>query len=286
MESGINRLKYILEKELTLIVPGIYDPLSAKLAEINGFNAVWVSGFCVSTSLFVPDENYMTIEQYSHRISDIRKITSIPLIVDCDEGYGNITNTFRLFDILSNIGVEACCIEDNLFPKTNSFKDAGSRTNRIEDEEKFAEKIYAIKRRFPELLIIARTESLIVGESHSKAIQRASAYKMAGADLLLIHSRSKKIQEFEAIVKSWHSPESLVVVPTAAQDICLQDLIELRFKIVILANQLLRNNINTMNSIYNKIRNNAGINDLNKDAVSMEFIFNLIDTHFTISENV
>lgn len=282
----INKLSLILKKNKSISIPGIYDPLTAKLAELHGFQAAWVSGFCVSTSLFIPDENYMQINQYATRIADIKKASSIPLIVDCDEGYGNLDNTFELFEKLVNIGVEACCIEDNVFPKMNSFKLKPLRHGLLQVKEVFAEKLYLLRKKFPHLFLIARTESLIVGESIEKAIERAKLYKESGADLLVIHSRSKTVEDFSIIAREWGFPQDLVVIPTMGQDVCYEDLSLLGYKVIIFANQLLRNAICNMNILFNKMRCDTSITELNTNSVSMEYIFNLIDGHYKNIQNV
>lgn len=286
MNHHANQLSIILQENENIIIPGIYDPLSAKLAETNGFPAAWVSGFCVSTSLFVPDENHLTIDRYVQRIGEIRKISKIPLIVDCDEGYGSLENACDLVSRLNDIGIEACCLEDNVFPKINSFKETDNRSNLLEDEERFTEKIYAIKKKNPSMLLVARTESLIVGEELPEAVRRARLYQSGGADLLVIHSKSKDINDFIRITEAWADSSSLVVIPTVARDIHLDDLASLGYKIIILANQLLRSTITNMYQVYSKMRNDKRINELNKEIVSMDFIFKLIDSHYNTGVNV
>ncbi|GGA93302.1 isocitrate lyase/PEP mutase family protein [Puia dinghuensis] len=280
MEASTNTLLHALATDKQITIPGIFDPLSAKIAEIMGFPAAWVSGFCVSTSFFMPDENYMTVDQYINRLSEIRRIATIPLIVDCDEGYGDMINTLYLLQNLAKLDIQAICIEDNAFPKINSFKEPNGTRHALESVESFCHKLYNIKRNFPELILIARTESMIVGEPLESAIIRGKAYKSAGADFLVIHSKNKRLSEFKLIVDAWEDPDSLVVIPTLAEDLSFMDLKQIGFRIIILANQVLRSGIHAMCSAYGKIKADAGINELNKDTVPMKFIFDLIDNHY------
>lgn len=286
MVNANNPLKSILKANDHISIPGVYDALSAKLAELNGFPAAWVSGFCVSTSFFIPDENYLTIDQYVRRVWEIRKISKIPLIVDCDEGYGGIENSRELTRRLSDVGAEAFCLEDNAYPKINSFKNSANRKAPLENADLFANKIAAVKADNPSSLVIARTESLIAGEDLENAVKRAALYQSAGADLLVIHSKSRVISDFEKIARHWGQPSSLVVIPTLAASVRIEDLAALGFKVIILANQLLRGVISSMYDSYNKFKKNPAIDELGNSVVTMDFIFSLIDKHSDIHENV
>ena len=267
------------------IVLGVYDPLSAKLAELRGFKCLWVSGFCVSTSLFIPDENVITVEKYAEKVAEIKRVCNVPLIVDCDEGYGSIENSLDLFERLSQLGVEACCIEDNIFPKTNSFKEDKDGSKAIVDPHEFAEKISILKKAFPQMVIIARTEALIIGNTMEDALYRARLYKKAGAELIVIHSRSRTTEDFSNIARQWGDPQTLVVIPTLAEEVSAMDLNNIGYKAVIYANQLLRANIYQMKSFLNKLSTEINIGELKDSLVSMDYIFNLIDANTNVKES-
>ena len=136
------------------------------------------------------------------------------MIADCDTGYGNALNVMRTVNDRERAGVAAICIEDNVYPKRCSFY-AGVRRELIPIEEHCG-KIQAAKAAqiFPEFMVIARTEALIAGWGQEEALKRAEAYADAGADAVLIHSKSKKFDELKAVYKLWSGRVPLVVVPT------------------------------------------------------------------------
>ncbi|WGQ10941.1 isocitrate lyase/PEP mutase family protein [Pedobacter gandavensis] len=270
-----NLKKILQESNDSIIAPGIYDALTAKLAEKKAFKLLWVSGFSVSASLFLPDNNSISIEKYIERISEIKKAINIPIIVDCDEGFGTIEQSIKLFTACQNINVECCCIEDNIFPKINSFLQENKQQKKILDKKSFSKKLRILKDLFPEIILIARTESLIAGESLQEAIDRARLYKKNGADLIVIHSKSKDLVDFDVISKAYGKPEELVVIPTLAYNLSPSDFKKLGFKIIIYANQVIRSNIATTNTILNLINDEENINKLNDIGISMDYIFNL-----------
>lgn len=267
----------ISQEHNTIVVPGVFDAISAKLAELNFFKMAWVSGFSVSSSLFMPDNNSLSIDKYIDRIYEIRDVSNIPLIIDCDEGFGDMEQTVNLFTRLNKLKVECCCIEDNVYPKINSFKESLTVTRELKSTEHFSRNISILKREFPEIYLIARTESLIAGEDLESAVERAHSYRSAGADLIVIHSKSRTYTEFQEIVKAYGDANTLVIIPTFAENMLASDFNELGIKIVIYANQILRRYILTINNTLQLLSNNVNIDDLNKTAVSMNYIFNLID---------
>ncbi len=268
----------ILNASDFIIAPGVYDALSAKLTENAGFTVAWVSGFSVCTSLFLPDNNSLTIDQYISRIAEIRRASGIHLIVDCDEGFGDISKTMKLFDMLSDLNVECCCIEDNVYPKSNSFDDTKLNSKKIKDMPVFANTISTLKKSFPEIMLVARTEALIAGEKLDSAVERARAYRSAGADLAVIHSGSKTYAEFEQIANRFGDPASLAVIPTLAQNMSAADFRNIGYKIAIYANQILRNNISTTNKVLGLLRDQVDISALNANSVTMDYIFRMIES--------
>ncbi len=276
----MNKLSTILaDTESSILAPGIYDALSAKLAEIYGFKVAWVSGFSVCTSLFLEDNNSLSYKKYIERISEIREVSNIPLIVDCDEGFGDIDKTILLFKHLNELKIECCCIEDNVYPKLNSFNETKSHNRAIKNIEYFSKNISVLKNSFPDTILIARTESLIIGEDLDMAIKRAYAYRKAGADLVVIHSKSKTYKEFELIAKKYNEPKTLVVIPTLAENLSAKDFNQMGYKIIIYANQILRNSINNINEILQLMSESASSKSINNNSVSMEYIFKLIEKY-------
>jgi len=158
------KLRAALKRPGALKVVGAHDALSARLIERAGFDGVWASGFVISASLkCIPDASFITSSEQLEVERNIAEAVGIPVIADCDTGYGNALNVMRTVNDRERAGVAAICIEDNVYPKRCSFY-AGVRRELIPIEEHCG-KIKAAKAAqiFPEFMIIARTEALIAG---------------------------------------------------------------------------------------------------------------------------
>ncbi len=142
----------------------------------------------------------------------------IPILLDGDTGYGNFNNFRRLVKKLKQRDIAGVCIEDKLFPKTNSF--INSTNQPLADIREFANKIKAGKdtQSDPDFCIVARIESFIAGWGLEETLKRAHAYHEAGADALLIHSRISKPDEILAFMKEWKNTCPVVIVPTMYYD--------------------------------------------------------------------
>lgn len=278
----MNNLKKTLDEKPSLKICGAFDGLTARLIEQNGFDAVWASGFSISASKCIPDSNVLSAEELLNRVDEMLNSISIPIIVDCDEGYGTLSNSLRLVKRLINRGVQGICIEDNIYPKSNSFM-VNVEHNLVKEKD-FCKKISSIKCNVPETLLIARTETLIVNELMlEEAIQRGTSYAKSGADLILIHSKYKELYSFKTLIRSWTDETPLVVIPTLAPQISFDSLSKLGFKMVIYSNQILRASIyaikNTLHSLGN---NNVQIPMTDNEIVSMDEIFELTKLNWKI----
>src|SRR5438128_1948187 len=207
-----------------VLAAGAHDALSAKLAEEAGFDAIWASGFGISAVQAVPDANILTLTETLDAVRRIVDAVDIPVIADCDNGYGNAINVMRTAGEFERAGAAGICIEDNEFPKRCSFY-AGVRRDLVPAGE-HARKIEAATaaRRDPGFLVIARTEALIVGLGLEEALRRARAYADAGADGILVHSKSSNFGELSEFATAWDRTVPLVAVPTTYGGVSLEEL--------------------------------------------------------------
>ena len=188
-------LKNCIEKKGIVKVCGAFDAMSAKLVENVGFDAVWAGSFAISATHALPDASILTMTEFLDATTRMVESCNIPIIADCDTGYGGPSNVARLVKKYENAGVAAVSIEDKIFPKENSLLENGK--NELLPEKEFVAKILAAKqaKQNKDFMIIARIEALISGKGMKEAIQRASAYERAGADAILIHSKQKSPDE-------------------------------------------------------------------------------------------
>src|SRR3982751_5419280 len=141
--SKTARLKSMLHTPGLHFLMEAHNGLSAKIAEEAGFQGIWGSGLSISAALGVRDNNEASWTQVLEVVEFMSDATSVPILLDGDTGYGNFNSMRRLVRKLEQRGIAAVCIEDKLFPKTNSF--IGSERQPLADLEEFAGKIKAVK---------------------------------------------------------------------------------------------------------------------------------------------
>jgi phosphoenolpyruvate phosphomutase len=193
---------------------GAHDVLGARLAVRAGVEAIWASGFELSTAHGVPDASILTMSDLLDAAQSIAHgIAPVPVIADCDTGFGSSANVIRMVQLFEAAGIAAVCLEDKQYPKLNSFV-AGRQE--LASVTEFVGKLLAAKnaQRDPDFVIIARTEALIAGGSVDEAIRRGQAYVRAGADALLIHDKSPTGSGVREVLARWRPPVPVIVVPT------------------------------------------------------------------------
>ena len=268
-------LKNCIEKKGIVKVGGAFDAMSAKLVENVGFDAVWAGSFAISATHALPDASILTMTEFLDAATRMVESCNIPIIADCDTGYGGPSNVARLVKKYENSGVAAVSIEDKIFPKENSLLENGK--NELLPEKEFVAKILAAKqaKQNKDFMIIARIEALISGKGMKEAIQRASAYERAGADAILIHSKQKSSDEIFDFTDNWKGGIPIVVIPTTYDSVKISDLISHNIKMVIYANQTLRASHASMLKLLNEMYLAEKISDVKQDMSKMEDIFRL-----------
>src|SRR5947209_1073541 len=156
MIDGASELRHLLAKDGPIVATGAHNALSAKLVGEAGFDAVWASGFEISATFATPDADLLTMSESLAMTRTMVGATRVPIIADCDAGYGNAVNVIRTVRQYEAAGVAGICIEDNAFPKRCSFYD-GRRE--LATAAEHAEKIRAAKsvQESPDFVVIART---------------------------------------------------------------------------------------------------------------------------------
>lgn len=265
----------ILETALTTIVAA-HNGLGARLAERAGFDGIWASGFELSASYGLPDASLISMTQHLEACRAMAEATEIPIVADIDTGYGNAVNVMHAIERYEAAGMAAVVMEDKMFPKDTSLL-AGGRQELVRVEE-FQGKIEAARaaRRDPDFMIVARVEALIAGMGQEEARMRGEKYAEAGADAVLIHSKSKKPDEIVTFIREWRLDVPLVLVPTSYPDLTESDIEKLgKVKLVIYANQGLRAAVTAMEKVFAQIRADRGIQNVDSTIVPVEHIFEL-----------
>lgn len=251
-------LRHLLEKKKRLVIVSAGDAVTAKLIEEAGFDGVWISGFEASARLGLADNGCITMTEMLNAAKAIVDATTLPVIVDVDNGYGGLHNFIRTVKEFERIGCSGVCVEDNIFPKQNSLW--GGKVPLL-SMQKHGAKIRVGKdaQRTKDFVIIARTEALIRGYGMAEAVKRADYYVKCGADMVLMHTRDATGKEAQEIPKHWKSKVPLVIVPTKFPQVTNKQLFDSGFSLIILANQTERIKIKAIRDALKIIKENGAI---------------------------
>lgn len=252
-----------------------HNGLSAKIVEEAGFKGIWASGLAISAQLGVRDNNEASWTQVLDVIEFMADASSLPIMLDGDTGYGNFNNVQRLVRKLEQRDIAAVCLEDKVFPKTNSF--IGGNRQPLADIEEFCGKIKAGKdaQVNDSFSIVARVEAFIAGWGLAEALRRAGAYHAAGADAILIHSALRTPDEILAFKREWGNRCPVVIVPTTYYATPTDVFREHGISLVIWANHVVRAGILAMQRTTAALFASEGLLAIEDSIASVREVFRL-----------
>ena len=263
-----DRLEFLMEA---------HNGLSARIVEEAGFAGIWASGLSISAALGVRDNNEASWTQVLEVVEFMSDATSIPILLDADTGYGNFNNMRRLVKKLEQRGVAAVCIEDKLFPKTNSF--INSERQPLAELEEFTGKIKAVKeaQSDPDFCLVARLEGFIAGWGLDEMLRRAEACHAAGADGLLVHSKKPTPDQVLAFAAAWNSACPIIVVPTTYYGTPVEVFEQAGISMVIWANHNVRSSISAMQKTSRRIFEERSVENIEDAVAPVKEVFRLQD---------
>ena len=247
---------------------------------IDQFDAMWISSLCDSTEKGKPDIELVDMTSRFRTINDIMEVTTKPIIFDGDTG-GIAEHFVYTVRSLERMGVSAVIIEDKIGLKKNSL--FGTEVEQTQDDiEHFCEKIRAGKdaQLSNDFMIIARIESLILEQGMDDALKRAFAFRDAGADGIMIHSRRKEPDEILEFCDKFRAKDKetpIIAVPSSYNTITEEELIAHGVNIVIYANQLLRAAFPSMQNAAKSILKHHRAHEIDEELLSIKDIITLID---------
>ncbi len=261
------RARVEAQDEGILLVPGVYDGLSARLAERAGAEAVYLSGSGVASSLGVPDIGLVTFNEMLERLAQITDVVRVPVIADADTGYGGPLNVVRTVRAFERAGASAIQLEDQVFPKRCGHFEG----KRVVPLEEMLAKLYAAldAREDENVLIIARTDARAT-HGLDEALRRGRAFAEAGADLVFIEA-PRSWEELARIPREIEAP-LLVNLPEGGKTplLPLREFERLGYRVVVHANTALRAAAKTMAHVYRRLLERG---------TSLAFIEELITFH-------
>jgi phosphoenolpyruvate phosphomutase len=272
--SKSERLREMLTSSDLRFIMEAHNGLSAKIVEEAGFEGIWASGLSISTALGVRDSNEASWTQILEVLEFMADATNIPILVDGDSGYGNFNNFRRLVAKLCQRGIAGVCVEDKLFPKTNSFLGSNQPLAGIEE---FCGKIKAGKdsQTDSDFSIVARIEALISGWPMEEALRRAEAYHYAGADAILIHSKKKTPDEILSFCREWGNRCPVVIVPTTYYATPTERFREVQVSLLIWANHNMRAAIKAMREISRRLHEEESLITIEDEVTGLSDVFKL-----------
>jgi phosphoenolpyruvate phosphomutase len=274
-QSRSARLRQMLLSEQLEFIMEAHNGISARIVREAGFKGIWGSGLTISAQYGVRDNNEASWTQVVDMLEFMADASDLPILLDGDTGYGNFNNMRRLVRKLEQRGIAGVCIEDKQFPKTNSFLN-GERQP-LADVAEFAGKIAAGKdtQQDPNFSIVARVEALIAGWGMDEALRRAEAYRRAGADAILIHSKLSKPDEIVTFAREWAGRGPLVIVPTKYYSTPTDVFRKAGISLVIWANHLMRAATAAMQSVAKEIHESETLVNVEDQVATVNEIFRL-----------
>jgi phosphoenolpyruvate phosphomutase len=269
------QLKEMLTSNSLEFIMEAHNGMSAVIVQEAGFKGIWGSGLSISAQLGVRDSNEASWTQVLDVLEFMSDRTSIPILLDGDTGYGNFNNARRLVNKLEQRGIAGVCLEDKLFPKTNSLLDGGRQT--LANIPEFAKKITACKdaAKDPDFVVVARVEAFIAGWGVEEALKRAEAYKAAGADAILMHSKKSDSSEIESFINAWGNKLPVVIVPTKYYTTPTEEFRKWNVSMVIWANHNIRSSVKAMQETTKLIYESQSLVPVTDKCVSVQEIFRL-----------
>jgi 2,3-dimethylmalate lyase len=269
------QFRYLLERsDQITVAPGAYDALTARMIEVSGFEAVYMTGAGVSySSLAQPDIGLLTGTEMATRAAQIARAVDLPVIADGDTGYGNAINVIRTVQEYERAGVAAIQLEDQEMPKKCGHLANKNLISPAEMVGKIEAAVYA--RRDPDFGIVARTDAIGVNGLED-ALKRAQAYAGAGADVIFVEAPRSR-EEMKAINQAVTKPTLANMVEKGQTPLMpAPELQELGFRIVIFPGAIVRFLVKNGLDFLASLKNAGSTNPMLDSMFGFEELNNLL----------
>lgn len=267
--------RQMLKEKGPLVIPGVYDAMSAKIAEKTGFKAMFQTGYGTSATLFgMPDYGFISSAETIDNARRICSAVSVPVIVDADTGYGNALNVWKLVKELESAGASGIFLEDQRWPKRCGHMQG----KEVISQEEYAEKLGAAidARSSKNFIIVARTDAL-ASEGLDAAIERGIYNKKLGADAIFIEA-PKSVKEMKKIGRSINAPLVANMIEGGATPISsAENLYKMGFKIILYPLSVLFANTFATINILNELKKAGTTTKLKNKLVSFDQFNDLVE---------
>ena len=269
-----SRVQRILDEHDSLVFPGVFDTLSAKIAERVGFPLAFISGYAVSATLIgEPDLGLLTQTEVIDRARRICRTVAIPIIVDADTGYGDVLNVVRTVTELIDAGAAGCFLEDQMWPK----KCGHMQGKRVIDRDDYIQKIRAAvdTKGERDFFIVARTDAL-AAVGFDEAIARVEAARAAGADATFVEAPSS-LDELKEIGRRAPKPTVANMIEQGKTPVLEQtQLAELGFDLILYPLAGLYASAHALTTVYDRLRDDGTTSGVRQQLMAFEQFNELI----------
>jgi 2-methylisocitrate lyase-like PEP mutase family enzyme len=261
-------LRSLIGSDEIVFAPGGGGPLDLLLIEQAGYKAAYLSGYSVAAQRYgLPDIGLIAFKEMSEVVNAVCRVTSLPIIVDCDTGYGGILNVRQTVREFEAAGAAALQIEDQSWPKrcghmqNKTIEPIGVAVAKIEAAVK--------ARRSDDLVIMARTDACDV-LGFEEAMHRCKAFKGAGADMVCMHS-PRSIEDLKRLASEIEGPHVVSIGEGEFADaVDVDELFRLGFQFASLPSSVLRTSTFAVASMLKRVREHRNVRDIPGAAIDLE----------------
>jgi 2,3-dimethylmalate lyase len=276
-KNKLSLRKQLEDKKKIMVLPGVFDALSARIAEKVGFDAIFQTGYgSAATLLGMPDYGFLNAGETIDNARRIMRAVSIPVIVDVDTGYGNPLNVWRLVRDLQSLGAAGIFLEDQVWPK---------RCGHMIGKEVVSKDDYIMKlkaaveaRKDKDFIIVARTDAR-APLGLDEAIQRGRAYHKAGADVIFIEA-PRSIDELKRIAKDINAPlVANMIEEGLTPNLPSKDLLKMGYRIVVFPLSALYAATFAIKQVFLELKNSGATQQARKMMVTFKDFNKFVDLH-------
>jgi len=268
----------IENKDSIIVLPGVYDALSAKIAERVGFDAMFQTGYGSSASLLgMPDFGFLNAGETVENARRITQAVNVPVLVDADTGYGNPLSVRRIVRELEAAGVSWIFLEDQVWPKRCGHMTGKEVIGKVD----FLPKLEATLdgRRDKDFIIVARTDAR-APLGLPEAIERAREYRNAGADVIFVEA-PRSIDELKQIAEQIDAPlVANMIEDGATPTLSASELFKLGYRIAVFPLSALYSATYAMHAVLSELRNTGTTNQAKKNMVTFREFNDLVGLQY------
>jgi 2,3-dimethylmalate lyase len=276
-KNKLSLRKQLEDKKKIMVLPGVFDALSARIAEKVGFDAIFQTGYgSAATLLGMPDYGFLNAGETIDNARRIMRAVNIPVIVDVDTGYGNPLNVWRLVRDLQSLGAAGIFLEDQVWPK----KCGHMIGKEVVSKDDYIMKLKAAveAREDKDFIIVARTDAR-APLGLDEAIQRGRAYHKAGADVIFIEA-PRSIEELKRIAKEINAPlVANMIEEGLTPNLPSKDLLKMGYRIVVFPLSGLYAATFAIKQVFLELKNSGVTQQARKMMVTFKDFNKFVDLH-------